>query len=142
MVLANNRVAGINGDPKESNVNTVANGAFELFDLNQEIDRFPPGDSAAGRRAETLIKTDRLRVVLVTMEPGVTLAEHAAPGPVTIHVLFGRFTVTGNDHQQEVGPGGLVVFGAHDRHSVQALDAGAFLLTISWPSSVTGDPVI
>lgn len=128
-------------DLKEVDVNTAAGGILERFDLNEEIDRFPPDDTAAGRRAETLIKTDRLRVVLVTMQAGVTLAEHSAPGPITIHVLRGRFAVTGKEREHELSAGGLVAFGSHERHSVRALDAGAFLLTISWPPRMAGDPI-
>lgn len=122
-------------------MNNVASDVFDIFDLNKEIGRFPATEGTAGRRAETLIKTDRMRVVLVTMEPGVTLAEHAAPGPITIHVLRGRFKVTSKDRDDEVGPAGLVAFGAHDRHSVRALEGGAFLLTISWPPRMAGDPI-
>lgn len=122
-------------------MNADSSNLFERFDLNEEISRFPAAESAAGRRAETLVKTDRMRVVLVTMEPGVTLAEHSAPGPITIHVLSGRFVVTGKDDEHEVGPGSLVAFGAHDRHSVHAVEEGAFLLTISWPPRMAGDPI-
>jgi quercetin dioxygenase-like cupin family protein len=50
------------------------------FDLAQEIGRFRPEDNAAGRRAETLVKTEGLRVVLVTMRAGATLREHTALG--------------------------------------------------------------
>lgn len=122
-------------------MNADSSNLFQLFDLNEEIGRFPAAESGAGRRAETLVKTDRMRVVLVTMQAGVTLAEHSTPGPITIHVLSGRFMVTGRDHEHEVGPGGLVAFGAHDRHSVHALEGGAFLLTISWPPRMAGDPI-
>lgn len=122
-------------------MNAVPSSLFEHFDLKEEIGRFPAAESAAGRRAETLIKTDRMRVVLVTMESGVTLAEHSAPGPITIHVLSGRFVVTGKVGEHEIGPGNLVAFGAHDRHSVRAVEEGAFLLTISWPARMAGDPI-
>lgn len=122
-------------------MSTATSNLFKLFDLNEEIGRFPAAESAAGRRAETLVKTDRMRVVLVTMEPGVTLAEHSAPGPITIHVLRGRFVVSGREHDHEIGPGNLIFCESRERHMVRALEAGAFLITISWPPHMAGDPI-
>ncbi len=59
------------------------------YDLNDKTQRYPPGESDAGRTAESLVKDDRLRVVLITMRAGATLHDHAAPGPITIQVLDG-----------------------------------------------------
>ncbi len=141
MQAMTSRVLETNSDPQEVHVSTAASGIFEHFNLNDEIDRFPPESTTAGRRAETLIKSDRLRVVLVTMKAGVGLIEHAAPGPITIQVLRGRFVVAGTEQERELGAGGLIALGAYDRHSVHALDTGAFLLTISWPPRMAGDPI-
>lgn len=104
-----------------------------LFNLDEEITRFKPDEAnVAGRRAETLIKNDRLRVVLVTMRTGTILHEHSAPGPITIHVLRGRFKVTCNGIAQELAEGGLISLNTGVRHEVETLDEGAFLLTIGW----------
>ena len=108
------------------------------FDLTAEIERFRPHDDASGRRAETLIKTDRLRVVLVTMRAGVSLDEHTAPGPLTIQALRGRFEVIVDASARELRDGGLIALAAGVRHAVRALDDGAFLLTIAW--SAAGEP--
>jgi len=102
------------------------------FNIDEEIERFRPGDTTAGRSAETLIKTDGLRVVLVTMRTGITLHEHAAPGPIRIHALQGRFGVTFEDQERELDPGDLLSLAPGVRHSVKTLAEGAFLLTIGW----------
>jgi quercetin dioxygenase-like cupin family protein len=104
------------------------------FDLAAEIERFPPGEGASGRRAETLVKTDRLRLVLVTMRAGAMLEEHTAPGPITIQALRGRFAVSVADREHDLGEGGLIAVEAGVRHAVRAVEAGAFLLTICWQS--------
>lgn len=109
---------------------TLNQGSLGTFDLATEIARFPPGDGASGRRAETLIKTDGLRVVLVTMRAGAVLHEHTAPGPITIHAADGRFAVAAPDGERELAAGHLLALGAGVRHSVRALADGAFLLTI------------
>lgn len=102
------------------------------FNVDQEIERFRPGDTEAGRRAETLIKTDGLRVVLVTMRAGISLHEHIAPGPITIHAVRGRFEVTFDEEVRELGPGDIVALATGVRHAVATLADGAFLLTIGW----------
>ena len=102
------------------------------FNVDEEIRRFRPGDTEAGRRAETLIKTDGLRVVLVTMRAGISLHEHTAPGPITIHAVHGRFEVTFDKEVRELGPGDIVALATGVRHAVHTLADGAFLLTIGW----------
>ncbi len=51
----------------------MSDGFLGMFNVHEEINQYQPGDTAAGRRAETLIKTEGLRVVLVTMRAGITL---------------------------------------------------------------------
>jgi quercetin dioxygenase-like cupin family protein len=105
--------------------------AVRRFDLEAEIARFPP-DGPSGRRAEILLKEPRLRVVLVTMRAGTELQEHSAPGPITIQPLSGRFAFIADEREQEIATGTLVSVDGGVRHTVRALDDGAFLLTIAW----------
>ena len=112
------------------------NRLLGMFNVEDEIERFRPGDTEAGRRAETLIKSDGLRVVLVTMLVGFALHEHTAPGPITIHAIRGRFVVTFEDQEREIGPGELVSLATGVRHAVRTVEDGAFLLTIGWGPTV------
>lgn len=110
----------------------MANALLGAFSIDDEIEKFRPGDTEAGRRAETLIKTDGLRIVLVTMRTGITLHEHTAPGPISIHVLRGRFAVIFEEDERELGPTDLISLASGVRHAVQTIEEGAFLLTIGW----------
>jgi quercetin dioxygenase-like cupin family protein len=101
------------------------------FDLNAEIERFLP-DVPRGRRSETLIKTPRLRVVLITMRAGTELREHVAPGTITVQPIRGRFVFAAGDDEREIVAGTLVSVESDVRHAVRALEDGAFLLTIGW----------
>lgn len=112
----------------------MTDGILGAFNVDEEIARYRPGDTAAGRRAETLVKTEGLRVVLVTMRTGIALHEHTAPGPITIHALRGRFVVSFGDEERELGPGDIVSLSAGVWHAVKTLAEGAFLLTIGWGS--------
>ncbi|MBA2598492.1 MAG: cupin domain-containing protein [Chloroflexota bacterium] len=107
-------------------------GVLGRFDLGAEIDRFPPG-VPSGRRSETLLKTPRLRVVLVTMRAGTELREHTAPGVITVQPLQGRFAFMTDGGEREIAAGTLIALEANTRHAVRAIEDGAFLLTIAWP---------
>lgn len=101
------------------------------FDLTAEVARFPP-DGDNGRRAETLLKSPDLRVVLVTMRAGAELAEHQAPGSITVQPLKGRFHFDTAGAAQELAPGALISVAGGVRHAVRCLEDGAFLLTLAW----------
>jgi quercetin dioxygenase-like cupin family protein len=101
------------------------------YDLQAEIERFTPDPAgASGRRAETLIKADGLRVVLVTLRAGASLHEHAAPAPITIHCLRGAIAVSVGESSYELAGHGLISIAAGARHAVTAREESAFLLTI------------
>lgn len=104
-------------------------GEFTLVD---EIERYPPDpESAARHRAEILIKTSTMRLVLVTMLSGGELHEHTAPGPITIQVLRGAVRVSVEGEPREMRAGQLISLAPGVRHAVHCIEDGAFLLTIA-----------
>jgi quercetin dioxygenase-like cupin family protein len=105
-----------------------------FIDLHKEAARFAPHVDT-GRRAETLLKSPDLRVVLVTMQAGAELSEHTAPGTITVQPLRGRFQFSTDDGAQEIVAGDLVSVAGKVRHAVHCLDEGAFLLTLAWPGA-------
>lgn len=119
---------------------TMSDPVLGRFDLEAEIARLAPGDTEAGRRAETLVKTDRFRVVLIAMRAGAHLREHTAPGPISIHALRGDFAVSVGDDESTLPAGGLVSLAPGVEHAVRALTDGAFLLTMGWDPDWHGAP--
>jgi quercetin dioxygenase-like cupin family protein len=115
-------------------------GDVMRFDLRAEDERTadPATIQAHGRAARTLLKDGPLRITMIVLAPGGTVAEHHADGPITIQPLRGtiRFTAAGEDH--EIGPGELLSAGAGVRHSVASDDGAAFLLTVSLPHAPAG----
>lgn len=105
-------------------------GLLGTFDLASEIEKYPPGEQGGGRRSEILVKTDGLRVVLVTMRAGAALHEHTAPGAITIHAIQGEFNVVLEETTYPCPAGAVIAIEAGRRHAVQAATDGAFLLTI------------
>jgi quercetin dioxygenase-like cupin family protein len=106
------------------------------FDLGQEMadsEQKKPWES--GHYAKTLFKKSDFRIVLISLERGVTIREHHSDGTISVHVLKGsiRFTVDGD--ATELRSGNVLTLSASIKHEVEALEESAFLLTVSWPDN-------
>jgi quercetin dioxygenase-like cupin family protein len=84
-----------------------------------------------GRNARTLIKSDAMRVTLIALAGGGTIAEHHADGPITVQVLSGGMTFTVAGTAYSLVEGDLLSVGAAVRHDVASKDGVTFLLTIA-----------
>lgn len=116
---------------------TDSDRVYEIFNLNDIVSEFPPDpESAARHRAEILVKSDTLRVVLITAMTGGKLHEHSAPGPITVHVLEGQFTLTIDGEPRTLNAGEIAIVAPRIRHAVDCEADGAFLLTIAHLSHV------
>jgi quercetin dioxygenase-like cupin family protein len=98
--------------------------------------------AGGGHRARTLVKDTDLRVVLVTLAAGARLAEHHAPGRITIHTLSGHLIVRAAGEAIELPAGHLLTLAGAVPHEVAAREASAFLLTIAWPSDRAEAPPV
>lgn len=110
-------------------------GDVLVFDLGEERERAadPSPIERSGRNARTLLKEGPLRVTLVVLGPGGELAEHQAPGPITVQVVEGRVRFSTADEAHDLGPGQLLAAGPGVRHRVDSSEGGTFLLTVSHP---------
>ena len=90
---------------------------------------------AEDRRAVTLVRQSGLNLAITYLRAGASLAEHAAPGPITIQVLDGLVRIALGDQQLEVPAGRLVAFGAGVRHAVHAVEDSTLLLTLREPDA-------
>ena len=108
-------------------------GALEpvrVVDLTAARARAASGETPGGRTARTLAKEGPLRVVLVVLAAGGELAEHQAPGPITVQPLAGRLRFRALGHEREIGPGDLLIAAAGVRHAVTSAEGATFLLTV------------
>jgi quercetin dioxygenase-like cupin family protein len=103
------------------------------FLLDMEVDELEEraGRSSNGRASKTLVKEGRLRVTVVSLTAGSALEAHATEGPVSIHCLRGHIRINTPGKEMDMSPGGLTVLNTMVEHSVTALDAATFLLTLS-----------
>jgi quercetin dioxygenase-like cupin family protein len=84
-----------------------------------------------GRSARTLVRDGALRVTLVGLGPGGSLAEHRAAGPITVHVLSGEIHFRAGEEAWILQPGDLLSVGAGVSHAVESADGAVFLLTVA-----------
>jgi quercetin dioxygenase-like cupin family protein len=104
---------------------------YGKVNLAQVVAEIPPDpDTAARHRAEILIKTDTIRVVLITILEGGQLNDHSAPGPITIHALTGSIDVDVEGERHTISAGEMISLAPGVRHAVTGRETGAFLLTI------------
>lgn len=113
-------------------------GELRIHDLAEERDNTAAAPSGAGRMARTLVKDGPLRVTLVVVEPGGEIAEHHAPGPITVQPLDGRLAFTALGATHEIGPGQLLSLGSGIRHELSSADGCSFLLTHGQPPADAG----
>lgn len=88
----------------------------------------------SGRSARTVYGGHEriLRQTVVALTAGSSLDEHDNPGEATVQVLSGRIVLKTGGVEWEGSPGDHLVVPLA-RHSVDALEDSAFLLTVAKP---------
>jgi quercetin dioxygenase-like cupin family protein len=106
---------------------------LHLLDLTGTLHRLrsEPEYAANGRNGTTLVKNPAVRVVLEALREGAGMAEHRAPGPITVQVLEGEIQFSVGEAVHTLRAGQLLVLPTRRPHSVKAAQDSAFLLTIA-----------
>lgn len=88
--------------------------------------------ASSGRSAHTVYggHEHTLRQTMIALAAGQLLEEHENPGEATVHVLRGRVRLAAGDNSWEGSAGDLLVV-PDSRHSLEALEAAAVLLTVA-----------
>jgi quercetin dioxygenase-like cupin family protein len=88
--------------------------------------------ASSGRSAHTVYGGSgrTLRQTLIALRAGEQLDEHENPGEATVQVLHGRVRLAGGDLAHD-GDGGDLLVVPDRRHTLQALEDSAVLLTVA-----------
>lgn len=84
-----------------------------------------------GPSMQMLAESAHARVLLIGLNPGQRLKDHATPCQVQIHVLDGACTVVEAGRSLEAGAGDLVIVPAGSRHRVEASGRTLLLVTLT-----------
>lgn len=107
-------------------------GPSHLFDLDEVAAGLRSEDhpSRHGHRQMTLFQRDHITHVAFAFDADGHLAEHSAPGLVTIHVHAGRLQVTAAGEKHDMGPGEVLVLAPNVPHDVRASEESVMMLTV------------
>jgi len=89
-------------------------------------------DAGGGHTADTVFggRENVLRQTVIGMVKGAKLAEHNNPGEATLQVLRGRVRLFSGDLSWDARTGDMI-FVPDARHSLEALEDSAILLTVA-----------
>jgi quercetin dioxygenase-like cupin family protein len=108
-------------------------GAVLSFDLPLLLKRLK-GEAtwhSGSRNSVTLVKGQRLRIVLVAMHSRTAIPMHHADSPLSIQLIHGSLLVRTDTQVVRLRKGQLLTLQAQIPHALEALRESAFLLTLS-----------
>lgn len=103
---------------------------FDLPALLAQVKREDTWASAP-RTGLTLLKGQRLRVVLVALHAGTEIPSHQTDSPISVQVIEGTLTFRTEAQILTLRAGQLLTLQAGIRHAVEAVEESAFLLTLA-----------
>jgi quercetin dioxygenase-like cupin family protein len=96
----------------------------------QVIDIRPLAQRLAGARTVTLVKTDGLEVIRLVLPAGKEIADHCAPGEITVQCLEGAVNCTALGRTLVLAPGEMLYLDERQVHALRAIEDPSLLLTI------------
>jgi quercetin dioxygenase-like cupin family protein len=94
------------------------------------LDVRPLGEKLSGAQTTTLVKGAAIEVIRLVVPAGKEIAEHRAPGDITIQCLEGKVMLQTAGGERELTAGSLVYLAGAEPHAVRAVADASLLLTI------------
>ena len=100
------------------------------FSIPEELAKINSDSSTTGKRVAVLVKNEHVRIVLAVLPKGEALQEHQTAGQITVSVVQGAVRFNALGEQVNLTAGGLVTLHPGIRHSVEALEDSAIVITV------------
>ncbi|MEZ6137086.1 MAG: cupin domain-containing protein [Pirellulaceae bacterium] len=88
------------------------------------------GSEIESTKTSTLFKTEAMEAIRLVLPAGKQIAEHNAPGEITVFCLEGRVKFTSQREAKELVAGDMLYLSAADPHAVEAVENSTVLVTI------------
>jgi quercetin dioxygenase-like cupin family protein len=109
-------------------------GGWLQFDLQTQIEQLRSEDAYEhGRHSKILARYPDFRLVLFVIKAGVHIREHTSAGRISVQAVAGHIRMHVRETLIDLPVGRVLVIDRDIPHDVEAIDEGAFLLTIAWP---------
>ncbi len=110
-----------------------SSGQPVVLNIAAEFDRLRAGATPGppSIRKKMLHRDDRRLFTLLALDADAEIPEHAAPGPVVIHIVAGKVEFTLHGRAVPLSAGQLLVLDSGVRHAVRALADSGLLLEIA-----------
>jgi quercetin dioxygenase-like cupin family protein len=106
------------------------------FAIAEEISKIKADQRSTNqaKRSAVLAKNEHVRIVLAVLARGEELHEHEAEGQITVTVVQGAIRFNALNERVSLTAGGLLTLQPRIRHSVEALEDSAFVITVCVPT--------
>ena len=96
----------------------------------QMFDVRPLEQALSSSKTHTLLKTSNLEVLRLVLPSGKTIAEHSAPGEITVQCIEGEVHFTANGKTETLRAGQMLYLTAAEPHALEATKDSSLLVTI------------
>jgi quercetin dioxygenase-like cupin family protein len=106
------------------------------FAIAEEISKIKADQPSTnqGKRSAVLTKNEHVSIVLAVLARGEALQEHQIEGQITVTVVQGAIRFDALNERVRLNAGGLLTLRPGIRHSVEALEDSAFVITVCAPT--------
>ena len=106
------------------------------FAIAEEISKIKAAHplTSQGKRSAVLAKNEHVSIVLAVLARGEALQEHQTEGQITVTVVQGAIRFDALNERVRLNAGGLLTLRPGIRHSVEALEDSAFVITVCAPT--------
>ena len=82
-------------------------------------------------KPKQIVKAERLKVMRLVLPAGKTLAEHKAPGEITVQCLSGHVNFTTMGETKSMTTGTMLYLEASQPHALTAVDDSVMIVTLA-----------